>query len=134
MVSTVTQALGITAGMTQSWALLECDHQNWTLTGYTVEGKATATPGRLVPMPIQFSMKQPLVLQPSVKVSLPLTVSLKSSELDHHSKRARIVPKVLLADDGTTPLPTAELAKKEKLFREGLSPLFPVQSRKEEEI
>lgn len=99
-----------------------------------MEGKATATPGRLVPMPIQFSMKQPLVLQPSVKVSLPLTVSLKSSELDHHSKRARIVPKVLLADDGTTPLPTAELAKKEKLFREGLSPLFPVQSRKEEEI
>ncbi|XP_008051383.1 forkhead box protein M1 isoform X2 [Carlito syrichta] len=86
-------------------------------------------------VPIQFPVNQPLVLQPSVKVPLPLAASLMSSELARHSKRVRIAPKVLLADEGVAPLPTAEPAKEEKLLLgEGLSPLLPVQSIKEEEI
>ncbi|XP_024412783.2 forkhead box protein M1 isoform X1 [Desmodus rotundus] len=86
-------------------------------------------------VPIQFPVNQPLVLQPSVKVPLPLAASLMSSELARHSKRVRIAPKVLLADEGIAPLPTAGPVKEEKLLLgEGLSPLLPVQSIKEEEI
>lgn len=86
-------------------------------------------------VPIQFPVNQPLVLQPSVKVPLPLAASLMSSELARHSKRVRIAPKVLLADEGIVPLPTAGPVKEEKLLLgEGLSPLLPVQSVKEEEI
>ncbi|XP_012506508.1 PREDICTED: forkhead box protein M1 isoform X1 [Propithecus coquereli] len=86
-------------------------------------------------VPIQFPVNQSLVLQPSVKVLLPLAASLMSSELARHSKRVRIAPKVLLADEGAAALPTAGPVKEEKLLRgEGLSPLLPVQSIKEEEI
>ncbi|XP_036920628.1 forkhead box protein M1 isoform X2 [Sturnira hondurensis] len=85
-------------------------------------------------VPIQFPVNQPLVLQPSVKVPLPLAASLMSSELARHSKRVRIAPKVLLADEGIAPLPMAGPVKEEKLLPgEGLSPLLPVQSIKEEE-
>ncbi|KAM9673399.1 forkhead box protein M1 isoform 4-T4 [Trichechus inunguis] len=45
-------------------------------------------------VPIQFPVNQSLVLQPSVKVPLPLAASLMSSELSRHSKRVRIAPKV----------------------------------------
>ncbi|XP_045410542.1 forkhead box protein M1 isoform X1 [Lemur catta] len=86
-------------------------------------------------VPIQFPVNQSLVLQPSVKVPLPLAASLMSSELARHSKRVRIAPKVLLADEGVAALPTAGPVKEEKLLLgEGLSPLLPVQSIKEEEI
>ncbi|XP_032110371.1 forkhead box protein M1 isoform X5 [Sapajus apella] len=86
-------------------------------------------------VPIQFPVNQSLVLQPSVKVPLPLAASLMSSELARHSKRVRIAPKVLLAEEGIAPLPSAGPVKEEKLlFGEGLSPLLPVQSIKEEEI
>ncbi|XP_070263671.1 forkhead box protein M1 isoform X6 [Myotis yumanensis] len=86
-------------------------------------------------VPIRFPVNQPLVLQPSVKVPLPLAASLMSSELARHSKRVRIAPKVPLADEGVAPLPTAGPVKEEKfLLGEGLSPLLPVQSIKEEEI
>ncbi|XP_006891370.1 PREDICTED: forkhead box protein M1 isoform X2 [Elephantulus edwardii] len=86
-------------------------------------------------VPIQFPVNQSLVLQPSVNVPLPLEASLMSSELARHSKRVRIAPKVLLAEEGIAPLPTAGPVKEEKLLsREGLSPLLPVQSIKEEEI
>ncbi|XP_069345430.1 forkhead box protein M1 isoform X9 [Eulemur rufifrons] len=86
-------------------------------------------------VPIQFPVNQSLVLQPSVKVPLPLAASLMSSELARHSKRVRIAPKVLLADEGAAALPTAGPVKEEKLLLgEGLSPLLPVQSIKEEEI
>ncbi|KAK1340810.1 hypothetical protein QTO34_017204 [Cnephaeus nilssonii] len=86
-------------------------------------------------VPIRFPVNQPLVLQPSVKVPLPLAASLMSSELARHSKRVRIAPKVPLADEGVAPLPTAGPVKEEKLLLgEGLSPLLPVQSIKEEEI
>jgi len=43
-------------------------------------------------VPIQFPANPSLVLQPSVKVPLPLAASL--SELARHSKRVRIAPKV----------------------------------------
>ncbi|XP_032015203.1 forkhead box protein M1 isoform X5 [Hylobates moloch] len=86
-------------------------------------------------VPIQFPVNQALVLQPSVKVPLPLAASLMSSELARHSKRVRIAPKVLLAEEGIAPLPSAGPGKEEKLlFGEGLSPSLPVQSIKEEEI
>ncbi|XP_066866686.1 forkhead box protein M1 isoform X6 [Kogia breviceps] len=86
-------------------------------------------------VPIQFPVNQSLVLQPSVKVPLPLAASLMSSELARRSKRVRIAPKVLLADEGVAPLPTAGPVKEEKLLLgEGLSPLLPVQSIKEEEV
>lgn len=86
-------------------------------------------------VPIQFPVNQPLVLQPSVKVPLPLAASLMSSELARHSKRVRIAPKVLLADEGVAPLPAAGPVREEKLLlEEGLSPMLPVQSIKEEEI
>ncbi|XP_012412381.1 forkhead box protein M1 isoform X5 [Trichechus manatus latirostris] len=86
-------------------------------------------------VPIQFPVNQSLVLQPSVKVPLPLAASLMSSELSRHSKRVRIAPKVLLADEGIAPLPTVGPVKEEKLLPgEELSPLLPVQSIKEEEI
>lgn len=86
-------------------------------------------------VPIQFPVNQPLVLQPSVKVPLPLAASLMSSELARHSKRVRIAPKVPLADEGVAALPTVGPVKEEKfLLGEGLSPLLPVQSIKEEEI
>ncbi|XP_043417925.1 forkhead box protein M1 isoform X5 [Prionailurus bengalensis] len=86
-------------------------------------------------VPIQFPVNQSLVLQPSVKVPLPLAASLMSSELTRHSKRVRIAPKVLLADDGVAPLPTAGPVQEDKfLLGERLSPLLPVQSIKEEEI
>ncbi|XP_008141954.2 forkhead box protein M1 isoform X3 [Eptesicus fuscus] len=86
-------------------------------------------------VPIRFPVNQPLVLQPSVKVPLPLAASLMSSELARHSKRVRIAPKVPLADEGVAPLPTVGPVKEEKLLLgEGLSPLLPVQSIKEEEI
>ncbi|XP_009245600.3 forkhead box protein M1 isoform X8 [Pongo abelii] len=86
-------------------------------------------------VPIQFPVNQSLVLQPSVKVPLPLAASLMSSELARHSKRVRIAPKVLLAEEGIAPLSSAGPGKEEKLlFGEGLSPLLPVQSIKEEEI
>lgn len=85
-------------------------------------------------VPIRFPVNQPLVLQPSVKVPLPLAASLMSSELARHSKRVRIAPKVPLADEGVAPLPTAGPVNEEKLLLgEGLSPLLPVQSVKEEE-
>ncbi|XP_037702329.1 forkhead box protein M1 isoform X2 [Choloepus didactylus] len=86
-------------------------------------------------VPIQFPVNQSLVLQPSVKVPLPLAASLMSSELARHSKRVRIAPKVLLAEEGIAPLPTAGPVKEEKtLLQKGLTPLLPVQSIKEEEI
>ncbi|XP_035937963.1 forkhead box protein M1 isoform X3 [Halichoerus grypus] len=85
-------------------------------------------------VPIQFPVNQSLVLQPSVKVPLPLAASLMSSELARHSKRVRIAPKVLLAEEGVAPLPTTGPAQEDKLLLgEGLSPLLPVQSIKEEE-
>nr|XP_058937313.1 forkhead box protein M1 isoform X2 [Kogia breviceps] len=46
-------------------------------------------------VPIQFPVNQSLVLQPSVKVPLPLAASLMSSELARRSKRVRIAPKLL---------------------------------------
>ncbi|XP_077025791.1 forkhead box protein M1 isoform X3 [Tamandua tetradactyla] len=86
-------------------------------------------------VPIQFPVNQSLVLQPSMKVPLPLAASLMSSELARHSKQVRIAPKVLLAEEGIAPLPTAGPVKEEKVLPgEGLSPLLPVQSIKEEEI
>lgn len=86
-------------------------------------------------VPIQFPVNQSLVLQPSVKVPLPLAASLMSSELARHSKRVRIAPKVLLADEEVAPAAAAGPLKEEKdLPGEGLSPLLPVQSIKEEEI
>ncbi|XP_033079092.1 forkhead box protein M1 isoform X3 [Trachypithecus francoisi] len=86
-------------------------------------------------VPIQFPVNQSLVLQPSVKVPLPLAASLMSSELARHSKRVRIAPKVLLAEEGIAPLPSAGPGKEEKLlFGEGLSPLLPVQCIKEEQV
>ncbi|VCX10597.1 unnamed protein product [Gulo gulo] len=85
-------------------------------------------------VPIQFPVNQSLVLQPSVKVPLPLAASLMSSELARHSKRVRIAPKVLLAEEGVAPLPTTGPMQEDKLLLgEGLSPLLPVQSIKEEE-
>ncbi|XP_045637220.1 forkhead box protein M1 isoform X4 [Ursus americanus] len=85
-------------------------------------------------VPIQFPVNQSLVLQPSVKVPLPLAASLMSSELARHSKRVRIAPKVLLAEEGVAPLPaTGPMQEDKLLLGEGLSPLLPVQSIKEEE-
>uniref|UniRef100_A0A8B9XGK6 Forkhead box protein M1 n=1 Tax=Bos mutus grunniens TaxID=30521 RepID=A0A8B9XGK6_BOSMU len=84
-------------------------------------------------VPIQFPANPSLVLQPSVKVPLPLAASL--SELARHSKRVRIAPKVLLADEGVASLPTAGPVTEEKLLlAEGLSPLLPVPSIKEEDV
>ncbi|XP_029810016.1 forkhead box protein M1 isoform X2 [Suricata suricatta] len=86
-------------------------------------------------VPIQFPVNQSLVLQPSVKVPLSLAASLMSSELARNSKRVRIAPKVLLADDGVAPLPAAGPVQEDKfLLGERLSPLLPVESIKEEEI
>ncbi|KAG8509127.1 Forkhead box protein M1 [Galemys pyrenaicus] len=86
-------------------------------------------------VPIQFPVNQSLVLQPSVKVPLPLAASLMSSELARHSKRVRIAPKVLLAEEGFAPLAATGPVKEEKLLPgEGLSSLLPVHSIKEEEI
>lgn len=87
-------------------------------------------------VPIQFPVNQSLVLQPSVKVPLPLAASLMSSELARHSKRVRIAPKVLLSSEGIAPLPATEPPKEEKplLGGEGLLPLLPIQSIKEEEM
>ncbi|XP_021020881.1 forkhead box protein M1 isoform X4 [Mus caroli] len=87
-------------------------------------------------VPIQFPVNQSLVLQPSVKVPLPLAASLMSSELARHSKRVRIAPKVLLSSEGIAPLPATEPLKEEKplLGGEGLLPLLPIQSIKEEEM
>lgn len=86
-------------------------------------------------VPIQFPVNQSLVLQPSVKMPLPLAASLRSSELARHSKRVRIAPKVLLANEGIAPLPAAGPVKEEKpLLEEGLLPLLPIQSIKEEEL
>lgn len=86
-------------------------------------------------VPIQFPVNQSLVLQPSVKVPLPLAASLMSSELARHSKRVRIAPKVLLSNEGIAPLPATEPMKEEKpLLGEGLLPLLPIQSIKEEVI
>ncbi|XP_058511955.1 forkhead box protein M1 isoform X3 [Ochotona princeps] len=84
-------------------------------------------------VPIQFPVNQSLVLQPSVKVPLPLAASLMSSELARHSKRVRIAPKVLLTEEEVAPLAVAGTVK-EELLGEGSSPLLPVQSIKEEEI
>ncbi|CAK7299538.1 Forkhead box protein M1 [Vulpes lagopus] len=85
-------------------------------------------------VPIQFPVNQSLVLQPSVKMPLPLAASLMSSELARHSKRVRIAPKVLLAEEGVAPLPPTGPLQEDKLpLGEGLSPLLPVQSIKEEE-
>uniref|UniRef100_A0A4W2BZA0 Forkhead box protein M1 n=1 Tax=Bos indicus x Bos taurus TaxID=30522 RepID=A0A4W2BZA0_BOBOX len=84
-------------------------------------------------VPIQFPANPSLVLQPSVKVPLPLVASL--SELARHSKRVCIAPKVLLADEGVASLPTAGPVTEEKLLlMEGLSPLLPVPSIKEEDV
>ncbi|XP_061274208.1 forkhead box protein M1 isoform X4 [Bos javanicus] len=84
-------------------------------------------------VPIQFPANPSLVLQPSVKMPLPLAASL--SELARHSKRVRIAPKVLLADEGVASLPTAGPVTEEKLLlAEGLSPLLPVPSIKEEDV
>ena len=84
-------------------------------------------------VPIQFPANPSLVLQPSVKVPLPLVASL--SELARHSKRVCIAPKVLLADEGVASLPTAGPVTEEKLLlAEGLSPLLPVPSIKEEDV
>uniref|UniRef100_A0A8C6DYI7 Forkhead box protein M1 n=1 Tax=Moschus moschiferus TaxID=68415 RepID=A0A8C6DYI7_MOSMO len=86
-------------------------------------------------VPIQFPANPSLVLQPSVKVPLPLAASLMSSELARHSKRVRIAPKVLLADERVASLPTAGPVTEEKLLlAEGLSPLLPVPSIKEEDV
>ncbi|XP_042103582.1 forkhead box protein M1 isoform X2 [Ovis aries] len=86
-------------------------------------------------VPIQFPANPSLVLQPSVKVPLPLAASLMSSELARHSKRVRIAPKVLLADEGVASLPTAGPVTEEKLLlAEGLSPLLPVPCIKEEDV
>ncbi|XP_068826275.1 forkhead box protein M1 isoform X7 [Capricornis sumatraensis] len=86
-------------------------------------------------VPIQFPANPSLVLQPSVKVPLPVAASLMSSELARHSKRVRIAPKVLLADEGVASLPTAGPVTEEKLLlAEGLSPLLPVPSIKEEDV
>ncbi|XP_036614490.1 forkhead box protein M1 [Trichosurus vulpecula] len=86
-------------------------------------------------VPIQFPVNQSLVLQPSVKVPLPLAASLMSSELVRHSKRVRIAPKVLLADEGLSPFSTSGSLKEEQaLSGEGLSPLFRAQSVKEEDL
>ncbi|KAK2489031.1 hypothetical protein MC885_013448 [Smutsia gigantea] len=85
-------------------------------------------------VPIQFPVNQSLVLQPSVKVPLPLPASLVSSELSRHSKRVRIAPKVPLAEEGVAPLPKAGTGEEEKiLLGEGLSALLPVQPIKAEE-
>ncbi|EHA99826.1 Forkhead box protein M1 [Heterocephalus glaber] len=85
-------------------------------------------------VPIQFPVNQSLVLQPTVKVPLPLAASLMSSEVACHSKRVRIAPKVLLADEGIAPLSAAGPVKeKRSLLGTGLLPLLPVQSIKEEE-
>ncbi|XP_004710361.1 forkhead box protein M1 isoform X2 [Echinops telfairi] len=85
-------------------------------------------------VPIQFPVNPSLVLQPSVKVPLPLAASLMSSELARHSKRVPITPKVLLSEEGLAPVPSAGPVKEEKLLPgEELSPLLPVQSNKEEE-
>ncbi|XP_012879118.1 PREDICTED: forkhead box protein M1 [Dipodomys ordii] len=85
-------------------------------------------------VPIQFPASQPLVLQPSAKVPLPLATSLVGSELAQHGKRVRIAPKGLLTDEGVAPLPTAGPVKEEPLLGEGsLLPLLPVRSIKEEE-
>ncbi|KAM4819641.1 forkhead box protein M1 [Thomomys bottae] len=85
-------------------------------------------------VPIQFPVNQPLVLQPSAKVPLPLAASLVGSELARHGKRVRIAPKGLLADEGVAPLPTASAVKEEPLPGDGpLPPLLPSGSIKEEE-
>lgn len=47
-------------------------------------------------VPIQFPLSQPLVLQPSMKVPLPVAqgASLSNSETFQSNKRVRIAPKV----------------------------------------
>ncbi|XP_054997796.1 forkhead box protein M1 isoform X2 [Sorex araneus] len=65
-------------------------------------------------VPIQFPANPSLVLQPSVKVPMPLAASLVSSELARHGKRVRIAPKVLLAEEGVGPLPTAGTGSEER--------------------
>lgn len=58
-------------------------------------------------VPIQFPVNQSLVLQPTVKVPLPLAASLMSSELARHSKRVRIAPKVSVCYFIVIPIPCA---------------------------
>ncbi|XP_055973760.1 forkhead box protein M1 [Sorex fumeus] len=81
-------------------------------------------------VPIQFPVSQSLVLQPSVKVPMPLAASLMSSELARHGKRVRIAPKVLLAEEGISPLPTTGTGPTERAplpVKEEASPPLPVK-------
>uniref|UniRef100_A0A8C2M8B1 Forkhead box protein M1 n=1 Tax=Cricetulus griseus TaxID=10029 RepID=A0A8C2M8B1_CRIGR len=84
-------------------------------------------------VPIQFPVNQSLVLQPSVKVPLPLAASLMSSELARHSKRVRIAPKSIKEEEIQ---PGEDLAHLERPSRVESPPLeewpSPCASLKEE--
>ncbi|NXY88876.1 FOXM1 protein, partial [Alcedo cyanopectus] len=72
-------------------------------------------------VPIQFPLSQPVVLQPSVKVPLPLAqgAALSSSETFWSSKRVRIAPKMSLSADDSSSVPMAAV-KEEIQCDEGL--------------
>ncbi|NWI59424.1 FOXM1 protein, partial [Calyptomena viridis] len=81
-------------------------------------------------VPIQFPLSQPLVLQPSMKVPLPMAqgASLNSSETLQSNKRVRIAPKMSLSTEESPSLPTAAV-KEEGQCDEGL--FSPTHSLKE---
>ncbi|NWW98559.1 FOXM1 protein, partial [Caloenas nicobarica] len=73
-------------------------------------------------VPIQFPLSQPLVLQPSMKVPLPMAqgASLNSSETFRSNKRVRIAPKMSLSTEESSSLPMAAIKEEsqcgERLF------------------
>ncbi|NXI37871.1 FOXM1 protein, partial [Galbula dea] len=81
-------------------------------------------------VPIQFPLSQPLVLQPSMKVPLPMTqgASLNSSEPFQSNKRVRIAPKLSLSTEESSSLPVASV-KEESQYEEGL--FSPTHSQQE---
>ncbi|NXK47335.1 FOXM1 protein, partial [Chauna torquata] len=81
-------------------------------------------------VPIQFPVSQPLVLQPSMKVPLPMAqgASLNTSETFQGNKRVRIAPKMSLSMEESSALPMAGV-KEESQCDEGL--FSPTHSVKE---
>ncbi|NXU58361.1 FOXM1 protein, partial [Turnix velox] len=74
-------------------------------------------------VPIQFPLSQPLVLQPSVKVPVPMgqAASLNNSEIFRSNKRVCIAPKMSLTAEESSSLPMA-VVKEESQCDEGLFP------------
>ncbi|NXX79946.1 FOXM1 protein, partial [Urocolius indicus] len=75
-------------------------------------------------VPIQFPLSQPLVLQPSMKVPLPVAQggSINSSETFRSNKRVRIAPKMSLSTEELASLPTAAVKEESQCDERFFSP------------